>query len=297
MGDGSGTADIERIIISDHVDCKPGDLDGYVERAEKLLHFGFGAGKSDAIADQKHWTFGFVELVYRRGYSFSEVRTGRCFELCGIKTTQGRGIVERCGLDIERNVDPDRTGASVKCEIERLLHVIADVGGFEDCDGVFGQRRYDRNDVDLLHAYLANAHRRAIGVEHAIRAFDLTRDEEGGGGVEPCTGEPGDCVRAAWAGCQQGKAEMVGRLRIILGADGARLLMKITDGNDGGPSQSFVEMHCAAADDEEGVLDAIIGKKLYDVIGKFHYDIYRNAEAVRLEAFEAGISPKNRMCG
>jgi hypothetical protein len=30
-------------------------------------------------------------------------------------------------------------------------------------------------------------------------------------------------------------------------------------------------MHRAAADDEEGVLDALIGEKLYDVIGKFHY--------------------------
>ena len=33
----------------------------------------------------------------------------------------------------------------------------------------------------------------------------------------------------------------------------------------------FVEMHRATANDEEGMLDALIGEKLYDVIGKFHY--------------------------
>jgi hypothetical protein len=29
-------------------------------------------------------------------------------------------------------------------------------------------------------------------------------------------------------------------------------------------------MHRTAADDEEGMLDALIGEELYDVIGKFH---------------------------
>ena len=104
--------------------------------------------------------------------------------------------------------------------------------GFEDGDGVLGERRHDRDDVDLLHTDLANAHRRAIGVEHAIRALDLARDEEGRSGVEPRAGETGDGVRAAGASGQQGKTEMVGRLRIVLSGDGARLLVKVADGND-----------------------------------------------------------------
>ena len=121
------------------------------------------------------------------------------------------------------------------------------------------------------HPDLANAHGCAIGVEHTIRSLDLARDKEGRSGIKPRTGEAGDRVRAAGAGGEQGKTEMVGRLRIVLGADGARLFMEIADGNDRGASQSFVEMHRAAADDKEGVLDALIGEKLYDVIGKFHY--------------------------
>jgi hypothetical protein len=46
--------------------------------------------------------------------------------------------------------------------------------------------------------------------------------------------------------------------------------MQITDGDDGGASQGFVQVHGPAADDEKSVLYALIGEKLNDVLREFH---------------------------
>jgi hypothetical protein len=59
---------------------------------------------------------------------------------------------------------------------------------------------------------------------------------------------------------------MICGFRIVLGTDGAGLLMKIADGNDGGAAEGFIEMHGAATDDEEGMLHALIGEELNDVV-------------------------------
>ena len=118
----------------------------------------------------------------------------------GVEAAQG-SFVDRGGLHVERDVDPDRPGAAVHGEVDGLLEVIADVVGLEHDDGVLGDRRDDGNDVDFLDAELAHAERLAgDGVEHAVGALDLAGEEEHGGGVEPGAGNAGDGVSAAGAG-------------------------------------------------------------------------------------------------
>ena len=178
----------------------------------------------------------------------------------------------RGGLDVEGDVDPDRAGAAVEREIDGFLEVVADVFGDEDRLGVLGDGPDDGADVDLLDAELAHAEGLAGGgVEHAVGALDLAGEEEGGSGVEPGAGDAGDGVGAAGAGGDHADAEAVGGLGVAFGADGGGLLVRVADRAEAGlGSEGGVEMHGAAAGDEEDVLDAEVGDELEDVVGELH---------------------------
>ncbi len=158
-----------------------------------------------------------------------------------------------------------------------LFEVVADVGGVEDGDGVLGDGLDDGDDVDLLDAELAHAERLAVGGEHAVGAFDLSGEEEDGGGVEPGTGYSGDGVGASGAGGDHADAEVVGDFGVGFGAHGAGLLVGVADGLDGlFGAERLVEVHGAAAGYEEDVLDALRGDELDDVVGEFHGSLDRN---------------------
>ena len=62
---------------------------------------------------------------------------------------------------------------------------------------------------------------------------------------------------------------MARRLRVVLGRDGGGLLVERADGLDvpGASSQGIIEMHRAAAREEEDMLHAQIDDKLDDVVG------------------------------
>ena len=109
------------------------------------------------------------------------------------------------------------------------------------------------------------------GVEHAVGALDLAGEEERGRRVEPGAGDAGDRVGAAGAGGDQGHAETVGGLGVALGAHGGGLLVRVADGRDSPCGERGVEVHGAAAGDEEDVLDALVGDEVEDVVGELHY--------------------------
>ena len=107
-------------------------------------------------------------------------------------------------------------------------------------------------------------------LQHSRSSNDLARDEERRSGIKPRTSKTGDGVCAARTGRQEREAEMVRCFGIVLGGNSTGLFVKIADRNDRRSSQGFVEMHGAAADDQKGMLNALIGEKLYDVGGEFH---------------------------
>ena len=192
--------------------------------------------------------------------------------LVGIEGAESAGIRDGGGLDVEGDIDPDGAGASVEGEVVGLFELEADVEGVEDGDGVLGDGLDDGDDVDFLDAELAHAEGLAgDGVEHAVGALDLAGEEEGGGGVEPGSGDPGDGVGASGAGGDEGDSEAVDGFGVGLGAHGGGLLVRVADGGDalfGG--EGGVEVHGASAGDEEDVLDAVIGDELEDVVGELH---------------------------
>ena len=195
----------------------------------------------------------------------------RCNESEGVEGAECAFFDGR-GLDVERDVDPDGAGAAVEGEVDGFFEVVADVGGIENSDGVLGDGGDDGADVDLLNAELAHAERLAgKGVEHAVRALDLAGEEEGGGGVEPGSGDSGDGVGAAGAGSDHADTKAVGGFSIAFGADGGGLLVRVADWPNavfGG--QRGVKVHCAPAGDEEEVSDAEVGNECEDVVGELH---------------------------
>lgn len=200
-------------------------------------------------------------------------------QLGRVEGTEGGWIGDRRGLDVEGDVDPDRAGTAVEGKVDGFFEVVADVEGVEDGDSVLGDGLDDGDDVHFLNAELAHAEGAAVGREHAIGALDLAGDDEHGSGVKPGTGDSGDGVGAAGAGGDHADAEVVGGLGVAFGADGAGLLVRITDGLDGGlRAERLVKVHGAAAGDEEDVLDALAGDELDDVVRKLHEFVLRWCE-------------------
>src|SRR5205823_7583632 len=109
-------------------------------------------------------------------------------------------------------------------------------------------------------------------IEHAIRTLYLTRHEQARRRVEPCPGNAGDRVGPTRTGRQDRRAEIVRRLAVHLGANRARLLVRVADRVERALARErLVEMHGAAAGHQEDVLDALLRDEADDVVGKFRH--------------------------
>ena len=147
--------------------------------------------------------------------------------------------------------------------------MIADALGLGDRDGILRDRLNDGYDVDFLHAHLPDAQGCAIGVVHPVGALHLSRNEHARRRVEPRASQAGNRVGPARAGRDERDPEIIRRLRIVFGGDGAGLLVQVADVLDvHATRQRIVEVHGAAAGHQEHVLDTLIRDEADDVIGE-----------------------------
>ena len=274
-GHRAGTTDISWIVGGNKICSAPGGYRRHTEILTQLLKLLLGVGEPDAISSEEQGALAGVEGIdgasdFRGdvGCAMNEVGMGK---LVRIETSES-GFVNWRGLDVEGDVDPDRAGAATHRQVDCFFQVIADVGGLKNCFSVLGDGSDDGTYVNLLHAKLTHAERLTCdSVEHAVWAFDLAGDEEHGRGVEPRAGDARDRVGAAGTGGDHADAETIDCFRIAFGTDGRGLLMRVAYGRDVFFStQRLIEMHCAAAGDEEDVLDAEVGEELEDVIRELH---------------------------
>jgi hypothetical protein len=117
----------------------------------------------------------------------------------------------------------------MKRQVDGFFQVVADVGWFKDRNGVLCNWLYDRDDVNFLHSELAHSEWAAFFVKHAIRALDLSRDEQGWRRVQPSPGYAGYGVCTAGPGGDHADAKVIGCLCVALSAYGARLLVGVAD--------------------------------------------------------------------
>jgi hypothetical protein len=195
----------------------------------------------------------------------------------GLKVCRGRGWlggeageiggIDLCGLDVEGNLDPDRTGAAGGGKINGALKVEPDRVGIHHGGGILGDGTDDGGDIHLLDAHLADA-----GLADKIGPLDLAAEEEAWGGIEPRAGDTGDGIGAAGAGGKKGDADAAGGLGVIFGGDGGGLLVEGADGGQIGcaRAEGVIEVHGAAAGQEEEMLHTEVDDELDDVVGEFH---------------------------
>ncbi len=146
------------------------------------------------------------------------------------KRAQRVWIGDRRGLDIERNVNPDRAGAAVQREVMGLLELKADVERVEHDYSVFRDRLDDGDDVDLLHAELTHAQRLASdSVEHAVGALDLAGEEDCRRGIQPGASYSSDGIGSPGAGGDESHPKTAHGLRVALRADRGGLFMRVAD--------------------------------------------------------------------
>ncbi len=212
-----------------------------------------------------------VQLLYSfcdlgRQCGFVEER----FEFRRLKANQ-RLFIDRGGLYVDRYVNPDWTGPPGKRQMSCFLEMISNGIRIGYGHGIFRQRLHNRNDVQFLNPPLPHPQRCAVSREHPVRPFNLSREKEAGGGVEPCPREAGDRIRSAGSGCNHGYTEVIRRLRVILRGYGAGLLVMIADElNFSAPAERVVEMHGAAARNQKYMFHSEIGDKTDDVVREFH---------------------------
>ena len=196
--------------------------------------------------------------------------------------------VDGGSLHVEGDIDPHRPGAAVERQVNGLFQVVADRCWIQDRHRVFRERPDDGNDIDFLNTELPHTERSAVRGEHAVGTLHLAGEKQHRSGIEPGAGHAGDGVGAARAGGHHGHAQVVGGLGVVLGGDGAGLLVRIADGLDVlALRQRSVEVHGAAAGHQEDVLDSLIGNEANDVIGELHHhalDSFTASSAVRRAA-------------
>src|SRR5580704_4398718 len=64
-------------------------------------------------------------------------------QLRWVKAAQSSGLLNGRSLDIERNIDPNRTGTAVEGKIDSLLQMVANVIRVENCDRILRNWLYD----------------------------------------------------------------------------------------------------------------------------------------------------------
>ena len=95
------------------------------------------------------------------------------WRLARIKAAHGIWI-NRCSLNVNGNVDPNRARSSSESQVYRFFEMVADALRVVDGHRVLRDRFDDRDNIDFLTAALSHSERSAIGTEHAVGAFYLS---------------------------------------------------------------------------------------------------------------------------
>ncbi len=179
----------------------------------------------NAVACKQERTVGPIEL-FNQATNFG-LQIGVCrwiAEFAWIESAQSERINGR-SLHVDWYVDPNWTWSAMQSKIDRFFQVIANLVCVEDRNRVLGNRLHNRDDVDFLHAELAHAKWISLAVEHAVGAFDLARNHEHCGRIQPCACNSGNSIGSAGSGRDHADAEMVGNFGVGFGAHGAGLLV------------------------------------------------------------------------
>src|SRR5438270_3443388 len=186
----------------------------------------------------------------------------------------------------------------MECDINSLFQVISNFIRIENRDRVFRNWLYDRYDIDFLHTQLAHTQRPPVLVEHAIRPFNLARNEQCRGGIQPRPRNASNSVRTTGPGGHHANAKMIGGFRVSLGTDGAGLLMRIAHGcNPSLHAERVIQVHGAAASHQKDVFDALFSDKPDYVVRELHWSEWdcewsRNGTGYSLVKTSWDLSPR-----
>ena len=263
----AGATGMQRIVICNQIKPEPGGLHGDVEQLHEFGKLRDGACDADAVAGHQHRTLGF----HQQRHGFASLGEKGGFIGCFVHGLIGReagesGRIDGHRLHIERDIEPDGAGAAFVGEVHRFIEMVGDGVGVRDRHRVFGDGLHDVDDADFLIAELAQA-----GAFLDIRAFYLAGEKQAWRRIQPRAGEAGDGVGGAGAGGDHAHAKPAGDPRIGFRRDGGGLLVQVSDEGDVfALAQRIVEMHRAAAGDEEDMLYVLFSDALKHIVGKLH---------------------------
>ena len=181
-----------------------------------------------------------------------------------IEAAQAIGIDHR-RLNVDRNVEPHRTGSSILRQPQRLFNQEADLGGVGDQRRELGDRGDHRDDVGLLIAKLAKARRvRAQGFALHLARQDDHRDRIGVSAVDPV-----ERVDPARPGGDVERGEPARKAGVAFCRHRQRLLVMTADiAQPFGAAECVVEVHRPAASQHEHIGDAVLHEARGDIVGQ-----------------------------
>ena len=175
-------------------------------------------------------------------------------------------FVDHRGLHVHRDVDPHRSRPSAHGLVQRALEMVPDRRRVGDAHGVLRHRPRHRDDVHLLVAELAQRRRRGGG--HRL-ALHLAGHDDHRQRIDVGAEHAGERVGAAGAAGDLHERGTAGESRVALRRHRARLLVVARE-----PAQAratadgVVQVHRAAAGDDEGVGDAVAHERAHHVVGE-----------------------------
>jgi len=190
----------ERVVGGDQV-VRPGSGDGHAETVAEFVEFNGGMSGADAGAGEYHRSLcpsDSIENFPAIGRELLAVNRIECAFILGRVVAAKRRGIDGHALDIHRDVEPARTGASTLREVPGALEVVADGKWIVDQYCIFGNVRDHGDDVGFLVSELAQA--RDPQRAHAGFTLDLAGDDQHRNGVGPRPEDPVERVDAARSG-------------------------------------------------------------------------------------------------
>ena len=267
LGDDAGPSGKQRMILRQEIRGLPAGQDRDLQFFDQFDEFRNRARRPDAVA-------GIDAGTLRRSEKRQDLPCRRRIIVFGLgfRTEMRQRVrVDRRALDIQRQIQPDRTAASVQCGPDRFFQLIRNGFRILDAFRIFRDRTDQRLGVHFLDPHLTDA---LPG--HHVLDFGLTGKHQQRSGIDPCARHAGNGVGAAGSGSDQRNAEPIAVLRVTFRRNDGRLFVKIADvTQSGGLPQRIHQMHAAAArKHEHGIQAGVFDQKFENVIGNF--DLHRN---------------------
>ena len=167
--------------------------------------------------------------------------------------------LDKRALNIQRDVQPDRTGPSGLHDPEGFLHAEPDPKRVNDHLAVLCHGSDGRADIKFLVSERTDPRTAGQGIACSPVIADLAGNDHHGNGIQPRTHHAGDGVGPAGTGGHADCRRTIVDPGIAFRSDGGGLFMMVV--GDLQPrlmAQRVVEMHSAAADHTEGMNDSAL---------------------------------------